>query len=156
LRIIQERDKTIYKTAIALIDENNAKPRNSPDINKPNKKDVAIVVNSVTKQSWDKLTLIKAPAVVFMQVNKNTTAADAKTSKLQDVLKANKFTTPAREVITAYPFKDMVKFYYEEDRPAAEKILALSKSYFKDLKLVPLNNPQARKGLIELWGNYTE
>jgi len=155
LKIINERDTTTYNMVMKLVDEYNSKPRNISGSEKPNKMDTAIVVNSITDQSWAKITLVKAPAIVFMQINKNTTDADEKTNKLQSILKTNKFNVPAKEVITTYPFKNMVRFYYEEDRPAAEKVIALSKYYLKDaITMVKLDNPKAPKGLIELWCNY--
>ncbi|GGH12992.1 hypothetical protein [Mucilaginibacter phyllosphaerae] len=147
LKIIKERDNSTYLMALQLVSAYNPRLTQS----KPN----TTVVNSITDQSWAKITLIQAPAIVFMQVNKNTIEADEKTDKLQGILKANKFTVPAKEVVTKSTFKNMVKYYYEEDRPAAEKIRALSKNYLADaITLVKRDDPKARKGLIELWCNY--
>jgi len=155
LEIVKKRNLETYKKLLGLIADYNAKARSGSTIKLVGKTaDSVSIVNNISNKDLDKITLLQSNATVFMQVNKNAENQYAQNNSLFNQLKA-KYNTPAIEVVTAFPFKNAVKYYYSEDKKIAAEVQMLANSSgLGSFKIIKLENPKARKGLIELWYSY--
>jgi hypothetical protein len=155
--IIQKRDSATYEALLVFIDEYNAKRRKT-QISKPVGKttDSASVVSNISNKELDKITLLQSSVTVFMQVNKDADSQYSRSGSLFNELKAKKYNTPAIEVVTAFGYKNAVKYYYPADKATAYEVqkLAAKKLGVDSLRVIKLDNSKARRGLIELWCNY--
>lgn len=169
--IVNERDSAAYKRILAIRDEYNRlnkldtlttakKLKMAESLRKGAKElkanDPTSIAGDISPELWAKLTLVPSNGTVFIQVNggKNSAVNGDWANILRGKISYWGFNTPGIEVISAYSFPNLIRYYYDSDKPAAEKLKAeMDKILPTPINTQSLINTSVRRGTIELWVN---